>query len=158
MYINGNGNGSGNGNGNNTIFTIVTICIGYYVSMRHYYGIRLLKVTCSNTHSQQTQNICITFYNVGPTSSTLVQHCTNVIQIFSVYWENWWHDISEWRSSIAWLPSLHLTEFPHYTPCTVSTTIQSWPSIKLTGPALPWRLGLSGLSHHVMITARGYVV
>ena len=26
-------------------------------------------------------------YNVGPTSSTLVQHCTNVIQKFCVYWE-----------------------------------------------------------------------
>ena len=25
-------------------------------------------------------------YNVGTTSSTLVQHCTNVIQIFCVYW------------------------------------------------------------------------
>ena len=25
-------------------------------------------------------------YNVGPTSSTLVQHCTNVIQMFCVYW------------------------------------------------------------------------
>ena len=26
-------------------------------------------------------------YNVGPTSLTLVQHCTNVIQMFCVYWE-----------------------------------------------------------------------
>ena len=26
-------------------------------------------------------------YNVGPTSSTLVQHCTNVMQMFCVYWE-----------------------------------------------------------------------
>ena len=26
-------------------------------------------------------------YNVGPTSSTLVQHCTNVIQIFCVCWD-----------------------------------------------------------------------
>ena len=25
-------------------------------------------------------------YNVGPTSSTLVQHCTNVIQMFRVCW------------------------------------------------------------------------
>ena len=34
--------------------------------------------------SQQTQNICITFVQRGPTSSTLVQHHTNVIQIFCV--------------------------------------------------------------------------
>ena len=26
-------------------------------------------------------------YNVGSTSSTLVQHCTNVIQMFRVYWD-----------------------------------------------------------------------
>ena len=32
------------------------------------------------------QNICITLYNVGPTSSTLAQHCINVIQMFCVYW------------------------------------------------------------------------
>ena len=25
-------------------------------------------------------------YNVGPTSSTSVQHCTNVIQMFCIYW------------------------------------------------------------------------
>ena len=34
--------------------------------------------------SQQTRNICITLhlYSVGLESSTLVQHCTNVIQMF----------------------------------------------------------------------------
>ena len=37
--------------------------------------------------SQQTQNICYHLHNVGPTSSTLVQDCTNVIQMFCVYWE-----------------------------------------------------------------------
>ena len=39
--------------------------------------------------SSQTQNVCITFvqrWNVGPTSSALVQHCTNVIQMFRVNW------------------------------------------------------------------------
>ena len=29
---------------------------------------------------QQTQNICIT------TSSPLIQHCTNVVQMFCVFW------------------------------------------------------------------------
>ena len=33
--------------------------------------------------TQWTQNICITLHNVGPTSSPLVQHCTNVIQMFT---------------------------------------------------------------------------
>ena len=28
-------------------------------------------------------------YNVGPTSSTLVQHCINVIKMFCVYWEGY---------------------------------------------------------------------
>ena len=68
--------------------------------------------------SLQTQNICITFvqrrpnvfecytsvlylvvlhlYNVAPTSSTLVQHCTNVILMFCVYWDVMW---SEWDTS-----------------------------------------------------------
>ena len=32
---------------------------------------------------RQTQNICKQLYNVGPTSSTLVQHCTAVIQLFT---------------------------------------------------------------------------
>ena len=36
--------------------------------------------------SQQTQNICITFIQRRPTSSTLVQHCINVIQMFCVCW------------------------------------------------------------------------
>ena len=35
---------------------------------------------------QQTQNIYITFINVGTTSSTLVQHCANAIQVCCVYW------------------------------------------------------------------------
>ena len=38
---------------------------------------------------QQTQNICIHLYNVGPTSKTLVRRCTNVIQMFCVCWEGY---------------------------------------------------------------------
>ena len=36
--------------------------------------------------SQQASNICINLYIVGPTSSTLVQHCTHVIQMFCIHW------------------------------------------------------------------------
>ena len=35
-------------------------------------------------HSQQTQNICITF--IQRRTNVLVQHCINVLQIFCVYW------------------------------------------------------------------------
>ena len=35
------------------------------------------------TESQQTK---YRLYNVGPTSSLLVQHCKHVIQMFCVYW------------------------------------------------------------------------
>ena len=42
---------------------------------------RLLRIT-----SQQTQYILQHLYNVGPTSSTLVQHCINVIKMFCVCW------------------------------------------------------------------------
>ena len=34
-------------------------------------------------YSQQTQTFVYLLYNVGSTSSTLVQHCTNVIQMFT---------------------------------------------------------------------------
>ena len=40
----------------------------------------------SRIYTQQTQNICITFVQRRPTTSTLVQHCTNVIQMFCVCW------------------------------------------------------------------------
>ena len=87
--MNVNGNGNGNGNGNNTIFTIVTICIGYYGSMRHYFVIALLKVNV--THSQQTQNICITFvqcrpnvFDVGPTLYK-VTRWSNIVQMLYKY-------------------------------------------------------------------------
>ena len=35
--------------------------------------------------TRRTQNMCITLVQRRPTSSTLVQHCTNVIQMFCVY-------------------------------------------------------------------------
>ena len=38
--------------------------------------------------TQQTQNICITFYGVGSTSKTLGRRCTAVIQMFCVCWED----------------------------------------------------------------------
>ena len=34
---------------------------------------------CCMDVAQQTQNIVLPLYNVGPTSSTLVHHCTNVL-------------------------------------------------------------------------------
>ena len=40
---------------------------------------------CCMDVAQQTQNIVLPLHNVGPTSSTLVHHCTNVIQMFCVY-------------------------------------------------------------------------
>ena len=54
------------------------------------------------------QNLCITLilYNVGPTSSTFVQHRTNVIQMFCVYWVSpcrlagRWLYTSQWSSSV----------------------------------------------------------
>ena len=45
-------------------------------------------------------------YNVGPTSSTLVQHCTNVIQMFCVYWvlTGLFHCVFQWaRMSWYWV-------------------------------------------------------
>ena len=36
-------------------------------------------------------------YNDGPTSSTLVQHCTNVIQMFCVYWKEIFHLITSFN-------------------------------------------------------------
>ena len=44
-------------------------------------------------------------YNVGPTSSTLVQHCINVIQMFCVCWL--W-DLSPWMGSYS--TELHSTK------------------------------------------------
>ena len=37
---------------------------------------------------QTTQHPVYHFYNVGPTSSTLVQHRTNVMQMFNVWWDS----------------------------------------------------------------------
>ena len=37
-------------------------------------------------HAQETQNICMTLCNVGPTSKTLGRRCINVIQMSSVCW------------------------------------------------------------------------
>ena len=37
-----------------------------------------------STH--RTQNICVTFVQRRPNVFTLSQHCTNVIQMFCVYW------------------------------------------------------------------------
>ena len=36
--------------------------------------------------SQWTQNICMTLYNVGPTSKTLSRRCINVLQMCCVCW------------------------------------------------------------------------
>ena len=36
--------------------------------------------------TQQHKTFLQHLYNVGPTSSTLVQHCTNAIKMFCVYW------------------------------------------------------------------------
>ena len=36
---------------------------------------------------QQTQNICITFIQLEPTSKTLIQCCINVIQMFCGCWD-----------------------------------------------------------------------
>ena len=41
---------------------------------------------CPTLYTQQTQNICITLYNVGPTSKTLDRRCANVIQMFCFCW------------------------------------------------------------------------
>ena len=37
-------------------------------------------------HPAKTKHFVQHLYNVGPTSSTLVQHCTNVIQMICLYW------------------------------------------------------------------------
>ena len=39
------------------------------------------------TQPQQTQNICINLYNVGPASKTLGRRCINIIQMFCVCWD-----------------------------------------------------------------------
>ena len=39
----------------------------------------------STLGDQQTQTFVYYLYNVGPTSSTLVQHCANIIQMSCVY-------------------------------------------------------------------------
>ena len=38
------------------------------------------------TDTQRTQNMCMTLYNVGPTSKTLGWQCINAIQMFCVCW------------------------------------------------------------------------
>ena len=35
--------------------------------------------------------------HVGPKCSTLIQHCTNIIQMFCVYWRLTWAPISSWH-------------------------------------------------------------
>ena len=67
---------------------------------------------CSQT-SQQTQSICIKFYNIGPTSLTLVQHFTNVLQMFIVCRD----DGIVSRSSICWLDAGNIMSA---SPCTSS--------------------------------------
>ena len=38
-------------------------------------------------YPSKNKTFLLHLYNVCPTSSTLVQHCTNVIQMFCVYWD-----------------------------------------------------------------------
>ena len=50
-------------------------------------SVRRPLVSPSHQHPSKHKTFLYHLYKVGPTSSTLVQHCTNVIQMFRVCWD-----------------------------------------------------------------------